>query len=50
LSETQWLKKRRAAVDALADSCKKRTYAEMEASSRRQSAAAWTATHEALPG
>jgi len=51
LSETQWLKKRRAAVDALADSCKKRTYAEMEASSRSQSAAAWTAKHEeALPG
>lgn len=51
LSETQWLKNRRTAVDALANSCKKRTYAEMEASSRRQSTAAWTDKHrEAPPG
>jgi hypothetical protein len=51
LSETQWLKNRRMAVDALAGSCKKRTYAEMEESSHRQSTAAWTEKHqEALPG
>jgi hypothetical protein len=51
LSETQWLKNRRMAVDTLAGSCKKRTYAEMEASSHRQSTAAWTEKHEeALPG
>ena len=45
VTETQWLRNRRSAVDALVAICPKRTYAEMAASSTRQSAAAWTDKH-----
>lgn len=50
LSETQWLKNRRTAVDTLSHSCKKRTYADMEAAAHRHSTVAWTGKHDqALP-
>ena len=44
-SEAQWLRTRRSAVDNLASHSKKRTLADMEEASTRQSAIAWTDRH-----
>ena len=49
-SEAQWLRTRRSAVDNLASHSKKRTLAEMEEASTRQSAIAWTDRHSQARG
>jgi hypothetical protein len=49
ITETQWVKKRRVAVDTLVAASRKRSYQQMTASAAQLSAVAWTENHKKAP-